>query len=175
MFHVIDLNTSGRTLEQDSARVLGQRDGADEDHYRDEHARSRIGVEPGLGACLPDDYGCNDDANIVDGVANDVNEDTEHAEVAAGLLRLGHVVTVLCVGSNGLWYRSVLDMSHVKMNYLCYTHIRSARAAVPDRLKVHHGRLAVVMRVLVIVAVGFAMVVAVSMRVIVAMVFCRGR
>lgn len=172
MLHVVDLNTSRRTLEQDGARVLGQRDGADEDHYRDEHARRRVGIEPGLGACLPDDYRGNDDANIVDGVADDVDEDTEHAEVAAGLLRLGHVVTVLCVGSNGLWYRSVPDMSHVKMDHLCYTHIRFARAAVSDRLEVHHGRLAVVMRMLVIVAMGFAMAVAVSMRVVVAMVFC---
>lgn len=66
-------------------------------------------------------------------------------------------------------------MSHVKMDYICDTHIRSARVAVSDRLKVHYGRLAVVMRMLVIVAMSFAMVVAVSMGVIVAMVFCRGR
>lgn len=102
MLHVVNLNASGGALEQDGPGVLGQGDGADEDHYRDEHACRRVGVEAGLGARLPDDDGGYDDADVVDGVADDVNEDAEHSEVAAGLLRLGHVVTVLCVGSNGL-------------------------------------------------------------------------
>lgn len=102
MLHVVDLDTSGGTLEQDGPGVLGQRDGADEDHYSDEHARRRVRVEPGLGARLPDDHGGNDDADVVDGVADDVDENAEHSEIAAGLLPLGHVVTVLCVGSNGL-------------------------------------------------------------------------
>lgn len=108
MLHIVDLNTPGGALEQDGPGVLGQRDGADEDHYRDEHARRRVGVEPGLGARLPDDDGGDDDADVVDGIADDVDEDAEHAEVAAGLLPLSHVVTVLCVGSNGLLYRLVL-------------------------------------------------------------------
>lgn len=102
MLHVVNLDAPRCTLEQDGSGVLGQRNGADEDHYRDEHARRRVGVEPGLGPRLPDNYSGNDDADVVDGVADDVDEDTEHAEVAAGLLHLGHVMTVLCVGPNGL-------------------------------------------------------------------------
>lgn len=110
MLDVVDLDTSRGALEQDSARVLGQRDGADKDHYRDEHARRRVGVEPGLGARLPDDDGGDDDADVVDCVADDVDEDAEHAEVAAGLLRLGHVVAVLCVRPDGLRYRLALGI-----------------------------------------------------------------
>lgn len=53
----------------------------------------------------------------------------------------------------------------------CDTYIRSAGTAVPDRLEVHHGRLAVVMRMLMVMAMGFPMFVAVSVRVIVAVVF----
>lgn len=66
-------------------------------------------------------------------------------------------------------------MFHAIMQCLCDTHIRFARAAVPDRLEVHHSRLAVVMCMLMIVAVGIAMIVAVSFRVVVAVVFCRKR
>lgn len=63
---------------------------------------------------------------------------------------------------------------------LCDTYVvRLARAAVPDRFKVHHSGLAVVVSVLMpvfmIVTVGFAMVMTVSMRVIVPVVFCRER
>lgn len=57
--------------------------------------------------------------------------------------------------------------------------IRLARAAVSDRLEIHHGRLAVVMCVLmtvaVIVTVGFTVFVPVAMRVIVPMVFYQKR
>lgn len=174
MLYVVNLNTSRGALEQDGTGVLGQRDGADEDHYRDKHARRRVGVEPGLGARLPDDDGGDDDTDVVDGVADDVDEDAEHAEVAARLLHLGHVVTVLCVGPNGLWCRLVLNDVPCHYVIICDTHVRFVRAAVPDRLEVHHGRLAVVMRMLMVVAVGIAMAVAVSsMRVIVAVVFCR--
>lgn len=63
-------------------------------------------------------------------------------------------------------------MFRVITQYPCDAYVRSARAAVPDRLKVHHGRLAVIMRMLMVVAMGFAMFVAVSVRVIVAVVFC---
>lgn len=107
MLHVVDLDAPGGALEQDGARVLGQRDGADEDHDGYEHARRGVGVKPGLGARLPDDDGGDDDADVVDGVADDVDEDAQHAEVAAGLLHLGHVVAVLGVRPDGLWCRLV--------------------------------------------------------------------
>lgn len=102
MLHIVDLNTSRRALEEDGPRVLGQRDGADEDHYCDEHARRRISVKSGFAAGLPDDDGGNDNADVVDGVADDVDEYPEHAEVTARLLPLSHVVTVFCVRSNAL-------------------------------------------------------------------------
>lgn len=63
--------------------------------------------------------------------------------------------------------------SHVVIT--CDTYIRPARAAVPDGLEVYHGRLAVVMRMLMVVAVGIAMVVTVTMRVVVAVMLCRER
>lgn len=109
MLHVVDLNTPRRTLEEDGTRVLGQRNGADEDHYGDEHARRWVSVETGLAARLPDDDGGNDYTDIVDGVADDVDEYPEHAEVAAGLLPLSHIVTVFCMRPNALCYRSVLE------------------------------------------------------------------
>lgn len=61
------------------------------------------------------------------------------------------------------------------MVILCDTYVRPARAAVPDGLEVHHGRLAVVMCMLMVVAVSFPMVVTVAMRVIVAVMLCRER
>lgn len=102
MLHIVDLDTPRRTLEEDCPRVLGQRDGADEDHYGDEHARRGVSVEPGLAARLPDDDGGNNDADVVDGVSDNVDKYPEHAEVAAGLLPLSHVVTVFCVRANAL-------------------------------------------------------------------------
>lgn len=75
MLHVVDLDAPGGALEQDGAGVLGQWEGADEDHDGDEHARRRVGVEAGLGTRLPDDDGGNDNADVVDGVADDVDED----------------------------------------------------------------------------------------------------
>jgi len=102
MLHVVDFNTPRCTLEEDGPRILGQRDGAEEDHYCDEHARRWIGIEPGLTARLPDDDGGNDDADVVDGVADDMDEDAQHAEVAAGLFHLSHIVTMLCVRPNAL-------------------------------------------------------------------------
>lgn len=106
MLHIVNLDASGGALEQDSPRVLGQWNGTDEDHDCDEHARRRVRVEPGLGTRLPDDDGCDDDTNIVDGVADDMDENTEHAEVTAGLLRLSRVMTVLCMSADGLWHWS---------------------------------------------------------------------
>lgn len=64
---------------------------------------------------------------------------------------------------------------HVVVQHHYETYVRSARAAVPHRFEVHHGRLAVVMRMLMIVTMGIAMVVAVAVRVIVAVVFCQYR
>lgn len=69
--------------------------------------------------------------------------------------------------------------NHVGLRDTYARYVRFARAAVPDRLEIHHGRLAVIMCVLmtvtVIVTVGFTVFVPVAMRVIVPMVFYQER
>lgn len=102
MFHVLDLNTARGTLEQNGPRVPRQRDRADEDHDGDEHARRRVCIETRLEPGLPDYDGGYDDPDVVDGVSDDVDENAEHAEVTAGLLKMGHIVTVLGVGLEGV-------------------------------------------------------------------------
>lgn len=101
MLHIIHFYTSGCALQQDLARVEGQRDGAPKNHEGDEGACCRVCVEALGEAGLPDNHGGDNDANVVDGVANDVDQDPEHAEVAAGLVQLGRVVAVLCVSMDG--------------------------------------------------------------------------
>lgn len=98
VLHVVNFHAPGRALQQNGPRVLGEWDGAEEDHQGDEHARRRVRVEARVALGLPDDDGGDDDANVVDGVADDVDQDAHHAEVVARLLKLGHVVTVLRVG-----------------------------------------------------------------------------
>lgn len=102
MLHVVDLHPARCALQQDGACVLGERNGADEDHQRDEGAGRGVRVEARLGGGLPDDDGGDDDADVVDGVADHVDEDPEHAEVSTGFLELGRVVAVLRVGTDGL-------------------------------------------------------------------------
>lgn len=100
MFDIIDLNAARSALKQDSTRVLDERQGSQQNHNRDAHARTGIGVEPGWIMGLPDDHGGNDDADVVDSISDDVDQNTKHTEITAGLLKLSQVVTMLCVGWN---------------------------------------------------------------------------
>lgn len=102
MLDIGDLYSSGGTLEQDGPRVPGERYGADEDHDGYKHARCRVCVEAPLESRLPYHHSSDDDADVVDGVSDDVDQNTEHAEITTGRLKLGHVMTVLRMSSNGL-------------------------------------------------------------------------
>lgn len=101
MLHIVHLHATGRALEQDLARVQRQWDGAPKNHEGDEGARCGVCVEALRVAGLPDNDGGDDDANVVDRVAYEVDQDAEHAQIAAGLGQLGRVVAVLCVGMDG--------------------------------------------------------------------------
>lgn len=79
MLHIIHLHTPGCALQQDLARVQCQWDGAPKDHQGDESARRGVCVEALGEPGLPDDHGSDDDAYVVDGIANDVDEDPKHA------------------------------------------------------------------------------------------------
>lgn len=102
MLHIVDFHAAGRTLQQDCARVLGEWDGAEEDHQGNEHARSRVRVEPRVAFGLPNHDGGDNDADVVDRVADDMDQNSHHAQVMTWLLKLGHVVTVLRVSLEGL-------------------------------------------------------------------------
>lgn len=101
MLHIVNLNTARRALQQNRPRVPRQRNGAEKDHDGDERARRRVRVEALWRGRLPDDDSRDDDAEVVYGVAHDVYKHAQHAEIAAGLLELRHVVTVLGVVCGG--------------------------------------------------------------------------
>lgn len=110
VLHVIDFYAPRRALQQDCPRVLCEWYGAEEDHQGDKHACCRVRVETRITFGLPDNDGGDNDANVVDGVANDMDQNSHHTEVMARLLKLGHVVTVLCMRVDGLcWLVSCMD------------------------------------------------------------------
>ena len=99
---VPQVDAAGGALQQDGAAVLDEGQRREQDHDGDAHARAGVGVEARRVVGLPDHQGGDDDADVVEGVADDVGEHAEHAQVAAGALKLGCVVAVLCVRLDGL-------------------------------------------------------------------------
>lgn len=63
--------------------MLHKRDCRNEDHDGDEEAHGRVSVEPLLAFCFPDGDGGDHDADIVHGVADDVEDDAYHVEVVS--------------------------------------------------------------------------------------------
>lgn len=76
--------------------MFRQREGSQEDHDGDEDSNRRIDIVSVFSLSLPNDESGHNYADIVDGVSNDVNENTQHAEVSTGL-RLRHAVLVFAV------------------------------------------------------------------------------
>lgn len=80
---ILEIHTKRRTLQQDQARVLDQRERREEDHDGDEEAHGGVRVEAGLALGLPDGDSDDHDADVVDRVAGYVEDHAEHAEVVA--------------------------------------------------------------------------------------------
>lgn len=102
MLHIVNLHAARRALQQDGARVLGEGDSAAENHEGDEHARCRVRVEACVALGLPNHDGGDNNADVIDCVANDMNQNSHHAQIMPRLFKLGHIVTVLRVRLEGL-------------------------------------------------------------------------
>lgn len=61
--------------------MLDERERRQEDHDRDGHADGRIGVDARRRGREPDDEGGHDDRQVVERIADDVEQGAEHAEV----------------------------------------------------------------------------------------------
>lgn len=79
-------------------RVRTKRNRGNEDHDRDAHAHGWIGVKSTAVVGEPDYCGSDDDAQVVCAIADDVDEDARHGEVALrfarGVLGIGVVFVV---------------------------------------------------------------------------------
>lgn len=80
---VVEAETARHRLQQDGARAVGERNGRDEDHNRYAHADGGVGVEARRRLGAPDDGGGGDDGHVVEGVAQDVQENAHGAEIRA--------------------------------------------------------------------------------------------
>lgn len=81
MLDVAQVDPLRRALQQDLAAVFDQRQRGEEDHERDAQPDGRIGVETPRRRGKPDDDGGDDDAYVVDGVAEHMQQGTLHAQV----------------------------------------------------------------------------------------------
>lgn len=102
MLDVFHVYTTRSTLEKDRAAILDERDRGDEDHKGDPNTSTWIRIETCIIIRQPDDECRDDDANVVDCISNDMNEDTKHAEIMAWTLKLGNIVAMLGVRSRQL-------------------------------------------------------------------------
>jgi len=102
MLDIVQVDPTWGTLEEDGTAVLDQWKGGEQDHERDAHADPGVSIVTGLIMCEPDNKCGNDNSNVVEGIANDVNEDTHHAEISARRLELSNVVAMLRVVVQGL-------------------------------------------------------------------------
>lgn len=75
----IEIEVEGRCLEEDAAGGGDEGVGGEEDHEGDGEADGGVGVETRGGVGVGDDEGDDDNADVVDGVGDDVEEDAEHA------------------------------------------------------------------------------------------------
>lgn len=97
MLDIVQVDPTWGTLEEDGTAVLDQWKGGEQDHECDAHADPGVSIVTGLIVCEPDNKRGNDDSNVVEGIANDVNEDTHHAEISSRRLELSNVVAMLRV------------------------------------------------------------------------------
>lgn len=106
MLHIVDYHPFGRALKQDLATILCLRYSYAKDHDGDEGTSCGICVEALRGRGLPDDDGRDDDADVVDGITDDMDQHPEHAQIASGFPDVELVVSVL-----GMIRSATLDVS----------------------------------------------------------------
>lgn len=80
--NVIDANVVGGGLQQDLGSGLGQGDGRLENDEGDEERHNRVGIHAVLPRSLPNDKSRDNDTQVAQGVANDVQDHGIHAHVA---------------------------------------------------------------------------------------------
>lgn len=97
---IVDVEVVGGGLEEDLGGRGGQGDGGAEDDEGDEERDCRVGVEAVWGVGEPDYERGDDDADVAEGVADDVEDHGTHAQVgvvvavAAAAVLSGLVVVV---------------------------------------------------------------------------------
>lgn len=78
---IIDAQTSGNSLEQDTRSSKTKRDGRSENDAGNDQGNTRIGVEAPAVVGEPDEQGRSNDTDVSKSVAHDMEEDTTHVEV----------------------------------------------------------------------------------------------
>jgi len=94
---VVKANAARCRLQQDGTRTVGERDGRDENQERNPHADGGVGVETRRRRGTPDDGGGSDDAYVVEGVAQDMQENAHDAEIRSVGVRGERHMHVGCV------------------------------------------------------------------------------
>lgn len=94
---VVDAEAGGHGLEEDPGGGLAERDGGEEDDDGDEQGDGRVCiVAPGV-VCEPDEEGRDDDADVAEGVAQDMEEDTAHIQVVTVTVTVAAMAAVTAV------------------------------------------------------------------------------
>lgn len=80
---VVELEARGCGLQKDCTGALNEGDGGEGDHYGNEEGDGGVGVEALWRVSEPDDEGRDNNAEVVDNVAADVQEHAGYADVYA--------------------------------------------------------------------------------------------
>jgi|SRR3569833_1911183 len=102
MLDITQVHATRRALEQDGSAVLHQRQCRHENHNGNAHTNAGISVVASFVAGKPDDGGGDDDSDVVESIADDVNQNPQPAQITARALKLDNVVPVLRVGVDRL-------------------------------------------------------------------------
>lgn len=81
LLNVVDVEVVRGGLEEDLGRGGGQGDGGAEDDEGDEEGDGRVGIEAVRGVGEPDDERGDNDADVAEGIADDVEYHGTHAQV----------------------------------------------------------------------------------------------
>lgn len=122
---ILDLDAQRRRLEEDLAAALRQGHRGDQDHDGDPHTNRWIGVEATGRLDEPDDDCGNDDADVVDCVADDVDQDAHDTQIHAVFLRRRHDVHV-CGVRRGR--RAVLDIDDAAVSVVVVVFVQEEHA-----------------------------------------------
>lgn len=102
MLDVFKIHALGRALHEDLATIFHKRERREQDHNSYTHTHAGVSVEAVLGSREPDDQSGDDDTDVVECVADHVDEDSHHAEIATGRLQVHDGVAVLRMSADGL-------------------------------------------------------------------------